>query len=468
MKELHTDVAVIGSGSAGLRARSAAERQGASVLLIEGGEYGTTCASVGCMPSKLLIAAADAAHAAAAAGEFGVHPGQIRIDGTRVMQRVREMRDQFTGKVAAMTRKLPEEQRLMGTARFEDPHTLIVGEHTRVTAQRIVIATGSRPSMLPMFADLGDRVVTNEDVFSWQDLPRSVAVFGPGIIGLELGQALHRLGVRIRMFGIQGLLGPLTDPEVKARADALFRAEFPLDTDARVESVERTDDGVAVRFYDRTGDGGRQQDAAVEHFDLLLAATGRTPRLDDLDLQHSGLELDSRGVPRYNPSTMQCGDSHIFIAGDAAGDLPILHEAADEGVIAGKNAARHPRIAPENRHVTLSIVFSDPQIAMVGARYADLDTEKTAIGSVDWSQDPRARMMHTDAGLLRLYADRDTGRLTGAEMLGPRAEHLGHLLAWSIEQELTVQQLLAMPFYHPVYEEGLRTALQSLAKELQG
>lgn len=470
MHELTTDVAIIGAGSAGLRVHKAAKAQGASVLLIEGGQYGTTCASVGCMPSKLMIAAADAAHSAVHAGVFGVHAGPIRIDGREVMQRVRSMRDQFTGKVAKMTRQIPEHERLSGHARFKDPHTLIVGDHTLVSAKSIVIATGSRAAVLPMFRDLDDRLAVNDDVFAWQDLPESVVVFGPGIIGLELGQALHRLGVRIRMFGIQRLLGPLTDPAVKEAAEEQFGGEFPLDTDARVESVRRNGDSVAVRFFDRMSDGSLAETPSEEEFELLLAATGRTPRVDDLGLENSGLELNQQGVPLYNPATMQCGTSHIYIAGDADADVPLLHEAADEGLIAGKNAALHPQAEPGRRHVPLSIVFSDPQIAMVGATFAelqpDIEQDRVAVGSVDWANDPRARMMNTNTGLLRLYGDKESGRLLGAEMLGPHAENIGHLLAWSLEQQLTVSELLDMPYYHPVYEEGLRSGLQSLIKAM--
>ena len=147
MRIARADVAIIGAGTAGLAAYRAARVAGATAMLIEGGPHGTTCARVGCMPSKLLIAAANAAHAVETAPAFGVHhDGAVRIDDRAVMDRVRRERDRFVGLVLREVERIPDEDRLRGHARFEDDHTLDVGGHTRVTSRTVVIATGSRPS----------------------------------------------------------------------------------------------------------------------------------------------------------------------------------------------------------------------------------------------------------------------------------------------------------------------------------
>jgi len=461
MREIEVDVAVIGAGSAGLRAYRNARQHADQVVLIEGGEYGTTCARVGCMPSKLLIAAAESAHHARGADKFGIRVSDVQVDGRAVMERVRTERDRFVGKATAMTRKIPEEDRLHGHARFEDRNTLRVGDDLRVRARSVVIATGSRPNVLPLFEGLGDRLVVNDDVFDWQVLPESVVVFGPGIIGLELGQALARLGVRIRMFGVGGFVGPLTDPDVKAMAEQHFQSEFPLDADARVESVARDGDAVVVRFQDADGE------VREERFEYLLAATGRRPNVDQLAIENADLPMDDKGMPVYDPYTMQCGDTSVFIAGDANNYLPLLHEAADEGVIAGHNAARFPDVAPGHRHCPLSIVFTDPQIAMVGYARGELEEGSYAVGELDFSAQARARVMGEDHGLMRVYGSYADGRFLGAEIFGPRAEHMGHLLAWCQEQGMTVAEMIDKPYYHPVLEEGLRNALQQLQQALQ-
>ena len=199
-----------------------------------------TCARVGCIPSQLLIAAAESVHQIEKAPQFGVHPqGNITINGREVMDRVKRERDRFVGFVLEGVDEIPAQDKIVGYAQFVDNNTLNIDGHTQVTAKRIVIATGSRPAYPNVWNELGDRLVINDDVFDWDDLPKSVAVFGPGVIGLELGQALHRLGVEIKLFGLGGQVGPLTDPEVMSYADKAFKQEFYLDANVKVEQMKR-------------------------------------------------------------------------------------------------------------------------------------------------------------------------------------------------------------------------------------
>ena len=463
MKRLDVDVAIIGAGSAGMTAYRAALAHTDSVLVIESGDYGTTCARVGCMPSKLLIAAGDAVHAASQARLFGVEVDGIRVDGKAVMRRVREERDRFVGFVLDAVDNWPARHKLRGRARFVAPHLLRVDDQCEVHAKRIVIATGSSPVLPPGWRDrLGERLIVNDDVFSWQDLPRSVAVTGGGVIGLELSQALSRLGVRVRLLGRKGRIGPLSDPAVVAAARAIFTGDMPFAPDTTQVEVERDGDGVLVRFTEN----------GVEHreqVDCMLVAAGRRANLQGLDLQHAGLELDEKGVPRADRQTGRIGESHIFMAGDAGTATPLLHEATDEGYLAGDNAGRYPHVQPHPRRAPLGIVFTDPQMAIVGVGYAALVDQgvRFETGTVNFDDQGRSRVMAQNRGLLAVYGEVGTGRFLGAEMIAPAAEHLGHLLAWALQQQQTVLQMLASPFYHPTVEEGLRTALRDLEKRLQ-
>ena len=458
--ELHTDVAIIGAGTAGLAAYRSAKAAGKRVLLVEGGPYGTTCARVGCMPSKLLIAPAEAAHAAGRYAGFGLAlEGRVNVDGKAVMARVRSERDRFVGFVTRGVDDIADTDKVRGIARFVDDRTLEVDGRITIKATSIVIATGSSPSYPAAWKALGDRVLTNDDVFELPDLPESVAVFGPGVIGLELGQALHRLGVRVKVFGRGGGVGPLSDPALLREARSIFGAEFYLDTDAHAE-VARGGDEVVVSY--RALDGSAQ----VERFAYLLAATGRTANVGRLALEHTSLATDARGVPLFDRTTLRCGDSSIFIAGDVNNDVPLLHEAADEGRIAGENAATFPDVHRGLRRALLSVVFSDPQIAIVGGGFGRLKETPHVTGEVAFANQGRARVMLRNQGLLHVYADSATGHFLGAEMLGPDAEHIGHLLAWALQMNLTVAQMLEMPFYHPVIEEGLRTALRDAQAKL--
>jgi dihydrolipoamide dehydrogenase len=462
MNIIQTDVAIIGAGSAGLPAYRAARAAGASAILIEGGPHGTTCARVGCMPSKLLIAAAEAAHAAQHTAPFGVHvDGVIRIDGREVMQRVKSERDRLVGFVLDSVEAIPANDKLTGYAHFIDDGLLQVGDRTRVRARSVVIATGSSPVIPPMYRALGDRVIINDDVFEWSDLPRKIAVVGAGVIGLELGQALAHLGVDVTVIGARGRVGPLTDPAIKAYAERTFQDSFRFEAQAEVEAVSRVGNEVQIRF--RTGNGEQVEDT----FEYVLVTAGRKPNFDRLALHNTSLTLDNKGMPVYDPRTLQVGTQPVFIAGDANGVLPLLHEAADEGRVAGTNAARFPDIAPLTRRAPISVLFSHPGIAMVGARHVDLEPGTFVTGEVSFENQGRSRVMLKNRGLMHVYVDKASRQFVGAEWMGPDAEHIAHLLAWALQMKLTVDAMLEMPFYHPVVEEGLRTALRDAAAALQ-
>lgn len=469
MKSMQVDVAVIGAGTSGIVAYRAAKAEGLNVLLIEGGAYGTTCARVGCMPSKLLIAAADAAHATGRAAGFGIYvEGSIRIDGREVMARVRRERDRFVASMVSAMERIPQSDHLQGHAVFLDNHLLAVGNHTRVTAKSIVIATGSHAVYPDSFKHLNDRLIISDDVFGWHDLPKSVAVMGLGIVGLEIGQALHRLGVRVALFGRDGNVGPLSDPEILDYALATFKQEFSLEADANVTDMQLEGGSVAIR---RTLANGEQ---LTEHFEYVLAATGRAPNVQNIGLEETTLRFDAKGVPLYDTKTTQTvssnGSSPIYIAGDAGNFIPLLHEAADEGYIAGKNAARFAKVEPVQpglRRASLGVVFTDPQIGIIGGGFKALKPGSFVTGQASFEDQGRARMLLQNKGLANLYADRTSGLFLGAEIMAPAAEHLAHLLAWALQNKMTVAQILEMPFYHPVLEEGLRSALQDLNAKLR-
>ena len=464
MNKRHVDVAIIGTGTAGMGAYRAAREHTDNLVLIEGGEYGTTCARVGCMPSKLLIAAAEAAYHSQHTELFGITTAQVKIDGKAVMTRIQNERDRFVGFVKEDVKGFDVNHKIKGYATFKDDHTLMIDNHTEITADRIVIATGSTPVYPSLFAEAADRLLTNDDIFELDDLPESVAVFGPGVIGLELGQALSRLGVRVKVFGRGGSVATLSDPEIREYAEKTFNQEFYLDTKAQVSNIRKQGEGVEVVYINKSGA------EVTEHFSYLLAATGRKPNVDKLGLGNTSVVLDKQGVPVFDHYSMQATPDHIFIAGDVNNELTLLHEAADEGRIAGGNAGRYPEVRAGRRRATLGVVFTDPQIANIGLNLAQLEARfagNYAVGQVSFEGQGRSRVMGKNKGIMKVYAEHGSGLLLGAEMFGPAAEHIGHLLAWALQQRLTIKEMLEMPFYHPVIEEGLRTALRDLNATLR-
>jgi dihydrolipoamide dehydrogenase len=446
------DVAIIGAGSAGLTALGEVRKQTDNFVLINDGSYGTTCARVGCMPSKALIEVSNAFHRRKVFDAFGVSGGEgLTVDIPAVLRRVRKLRDGFVAGMLKLTDELKDSS-IAGRARFLDSQVLAVGER-RVYAKKIIIATGSRPVIPKEWGRFGTGILTSDDLFEQETLPSHMAVIGMGAIGSEIAQAFSRLGITITGFGHNKHIAGLSDTAVNSQAVALMRAEFTLYLG---ETAEPVIEGKRIRVC--AGD----ESVVV---DKMIVALGRRPNVDKMGLENLGIELDEHGAPPFNTRTMQIADLPVYIAGDASRHLPFLHEAIDEGFIAAYNALRKEPACFERR-VPLEIVFTEPSIAVVGQSIDELDEHETVIGEVDFSKQARARMGEVNHGLLRVYVERSRGRLLGAEICAPQGEHLAHLLALAIQVKLTVRELLLMPFYHPVLEEGLRTALLDAASKL--
>ncbi|MDY0219941.1 MAG: dihydrolipoyl dehydrogenase [Desulfobacterium sp.] len=446
------DVAIVGAGTAGLAALRDVRDRTDNFVLINAGPYGTTCARVGCMPSKALIAAANAFHARTKLDEFGICGGSgLRADIPAVLRRVRSLRDRFVSGVLKRTKDLGV-RNIAGHARLDGPTRLIVGERT-IQAGQIVLAPGSSPIVPKPWRALGDRILTSDTLFDEEDLPFRIGVIGLGPLGVEIAQALARLGIDVHAFDTGKQIAGISDEKVADAAQDNLAKEFAIHLDTQVELAE-AGSGVEMRW-----EGGS---VTVEK---VIVAVGRRPNVDGLGLETLGVPLDENGMPEVDPMTMRIGSTPVLLAGDANGDKPLLHEAADEGHIAGFNATSKDPIHL-SRRTPLSMVFCDPVVASVGQRVKELDLETTLMGEVSFALQGRALMMQENRGLLRLYAARRDGRLLGAEMAIPAAEHMAHLLALAIGQELTVHDLLRMPYYHPTLEEGLRTALRTIAREL--
>lgn len=445
------DVIILGAGSAGLAALREVRKRTDHWRIVNDGPWGTTCARVGCMPSKMLIEAANAYHARRALHTFGIEGADaLRVDLPAVLRRVRALRDDFVAGTLAATDA--GERAISGHARLLDAQRVEVNGQV-YTARRIIIATGSRPIVPEDWLAFGNRILTTDTLFEQPTLGPRVAVIGLGPLGVEIAQALARLGVEVMAFATGKSVAGLSDPAINDALLARLKDEFIVNVGDKAELRE-----VAGGIQVTNG-------SATVVVDQVVAAMGRRPNLEHLGLDTLGVALDDKGRPPIDQCTLQVGNLPVFIAGDADGDRPLLHEAADEGHIAGLNALA-PTPRGFARRTPLAITFSQPQAAVVGQRHADLPQGQWVGGTVDFARQGRARVAQCNHGRLNVYAEHGSGRLLGAELCTPAGEHMAHLLALAVEQRLTVHDLLRMPFYHPVLEEGLRTALRDAASRL--
>jgi len=449
------DVAIIGSGTAGLTARSQVAKKTDNYVVIDDGILGTTCARVGCMPSKVLIEVANTYHRRLEFDRFGITGADhVGVDRKGVMRHVRELRDQFTGGVKKGMESWASHL-IRKRARFVDAHTLDLGDET-IQAGKIIIATGSKPIVPDAWKPYANYLIDTDGFFELEDLPQRMAVIGLGMVGIELGQALNRLGVDVTGITLDKSLGGLTDPAIQEAAFHFFSEEMTVRLGS-AEILGEEKGGLKIGCNDESW-----------VVDKVLLTMGRRPMVHDLGLENLGIELDKRGLPSFDSTTFQLGDLPVFIVGDANAVRPILHEAADEGWIAGHNAmADEPDCF--QRRTFLSIAFTDPNICMIGQSHRTLmgAGKDFIIGKASYEKQGRARIMARNKGLVHIYGDKKDGTLLGAELIAPHGEHLAHLMAWMMSFEKRAIDVLSLPYYHPVLEEALTHAFRDIARQCE-
>jgi len=448
------DVAIIGAGSAGLSAMAQVKRKTENFVLINGGELGTTCSRVGCMPSKAAIQVAETYHQRNLFNRFGITQGDnLSVDREEALEHIRDMRDIFVDQVLGSTTDEMGDEFIEGYATLTGPDMLEVNGEP-LQANKIILCTGSRPIIPKAWQQLGDRILTTDDLFEQENLPDNIAVIGLGVIGLELGQFMSRIGINVKGFDLSTNLAGLQDPAINKMAIQLLQKEFPVHLGHAV-SIEENGNGLLVS----AGDISYECDKA-------LVCIGRKANLDKLGLDTLGLQLNDKNLPPYDPRTMQVEGLPVYLAGDVTQSRPILHEANDDGKIAGYNAVREtPTLF--KRRTSMLITFSDPNIVQCGETLAQLNEDEIVIGQMRLAPLGRALIMGQNKGMLRIYADKKDGLIRGATMIGPKGENLIQLITLAIQCRLTVFDFLRMPFYHPTFEEAIQSALRDAAKQVE-
>ena len=464
-------VAVIGAGTAGQNAFRQASKIKDDVVIINEGFWTTTCIAVGCMPSKLLIAAADRAHDANHSAEFGVC-ATAQIDGVQVMKRVRDERSHFASYIKKQVDSWPEHKKIAGHAHI-NKQGLIEVNGELIEAEQIIVATGSSPFIPDGWADkLGNTMLTSDSVFELTDLPKSMAVIGAGAIGLELAQAFTRLGVDVTLLNRAKQVAGLIDDDINNKAIDCLSCELTMHLGSTITNVgTKTSDSdpkptAFVEYEDSTGSAQQWQG------EYVLVATGRRNNIKQLGVENLGVELDDKNRPKdLDKKTGQIGDLNVYIVGDANANIPLLHVASDEGYSAGSMVCENTEAAYVRPPAPpFSIVFCSPQIVNIGKSLTDIQQDpelEFVIGSVSFDNQGRSRVMGVNCGLLNIYGCKKTDRILGASMVGPDAEYIGHILATAIANDLSIKALLDTPFYHPTILEGLRTALRDVQYKME-
>ena len=467
-REIRADFAVICAGSGGLSVASGAAQLGQSVVLFEKGEMGADCLNVGCVPSKALIAAAHAAHAARADGRAGVRAGEPEVDFAAVMAHVRRA-------IAAIE---PHDSQ----TRFEGLGVTVVREHAafsgartvesdsvRVTAERIVIATGSRPKPPPVPGVEDVPYLDNETVWGLRELPRRLLVLGGGPIGVELAQAFARLGSEVVIVDASEVLGKEDRDLAQPVLDALAADGVRLLGGARVQRVEPAGSGVALVLEDERLEGTH-----------LLVASGRAVNIEGLNLEAAGVEYDDKGV--RTDARLRTSNRRVYAIGDVTGREAFTHAAGAHASLIIRKTLFAQRIDADAL-VIPRVTYTDPPLAAVGlteAQAREQHGDDVRVITTPFERIDRAQSEGDTRGFAKLIATAK-GRILGVGVVGAGADELIQPWILALSHGLKLRQMasgwippyptrgdinrqLASQWYQPVLFSDRTRRLVSLLK----
>ncbi len=454
------DLAIIGGGSAGYAAASAAAAAGLEVALIERAERPEgLCILRGCMPTKALLYAAEVHHLARNSSIWGLNVPTVTSDFARVMARKDAMVEEF----AAWRRHQLESGNfdwIRAQARFLDPHRIGLDSGAVITADHFLISTGSAigPAPDPSFESAG--YLTSDDALRLTERPRSLIVLGGGAIGLEFAQFFLRLGTRVQLLQRSPEILRDFDPDGAAELTKALEVEgMKLWAGTRLLSAHAEGAEKTVRFEH----AGRIETTRAE---AILLALGRRAQTRELGLANAGVETERDRI--LCNARMQTSVPHIYAAGDCAGPRQIVHVAVLQGETAAHNIAYPDQPREMNDRLSLSAVFTDPQIAQTGLseREAQRRNLPYLSASHPFSDHGKSMIMNVKRGFVKLLAAPQSGEILGGLCLGPSGAELIHEITIALAQRLTVQELVRIPHYHPTLAEIWTYPAEELANRI--
>ncbi|CAG7654431.1 dihydrolipoyl dehydrogenase [Paenibacillus allorhizosphaerae] len=442
------DVLVIGAGPGGYVAAIRAAQLGRSVLVVDKAELGGVCLNRGCIPSKALISAAHQYEVAKHGESIGIMADNVKVDFSKVQEWKSGIVKKQTGGVG-MLLKGNKIQVFNGEALFINEHEARVfndNETARYRFNYCIIATGSRPIELKAFP-FGKRILSSTEALSLSELPKSMVVIGGGYIGIELGQTFAKFGTKVTVLeGSDSILPGFEKELSQLVARNLKKSEVEIVTEALAQGCEQTDNEVTVTY---TVKGEEKKVTA----DYVLVTVGRRPNTDgDLSLELAGVEVGERGLIKVNEKG-QTNVPHIYAIGDIVPGPALAHKASYEAKVAGESIAGMPSVV--DYKVIPAVVFSDPEIAGVGLSETEAKAKgmNVTVGKFPYGANGRAQSMNATDGFVKLVADKDSGLLIGAQVVGAEASNLIAELTLGIEMGATLEDIALTIHAHPTLGE---------------
>ncbi|WP_170765683.1 dihydrolipoyl dehydrogenase family protein [Ruegeria lacuscaerulensis] len=448
MREFY-DVIVIGGGNAGFGVSAIAHEAGKSIAFIEALDFGGTCPNRGCTPKKVLVAAAHAMHEIERAATHGIELGKPRLDWAKLIQREKDLIGFIPNAMYELAEKRGDVFR--GTARFVGPDSVDVDGQV-IQGRNIVIATGSKPRPLPIPG--AEHMITSDEVLSDPTLPREVVFIGGGVIAMEFSHVYARAGVQVTILeALQQLLPRLDSDAVAALRAETERLGVAVKTGVSVTAIEKTADGLDVRFQHE----GRDQSVTAER---VVNGAGRIANIDGLNLEAGGVDHDGLRI-LIDDMMRSTSNPSVWVAGDAVAHSAQLSPVATyEGQIVGHNIVNGPTKKPDYS-VIPSAVYTVPALSSVGlteaeARERGLDVAVTVSDMSGWFS---VKTYAESAAWSKVLVDQNNDRIVGAHILGHHGDELIHLFAMAMRHGIPANDLKTSLYAFPTFAADVKSLI---------
>lgn len=461
------DLVVLGGGIGGYSAAIRAAQLGKSVAIVERDKLGGTCLHKGCIPSKALLRSAEVYATMKRADEFGVVSGPVSFDFTKAQSRKTAIVEQLYKGLQYVIAKhnitlIRGSGRIIGPSIFSPRSGSVAveledGETETLVPNQLIIATGSRPSMLPGLEADGKRIMTSDDALVMDKLPASIVIVGGGVIGVEWATMLSEFGVEVTIVEAEKRLLPAEDEDVSRELERLFKKRgVQLMTGAKllVQSVDVQAD--YVRMTVETAKGEQTVEA-----ETMLVCVGRMANADGIGLENTDVRIEN-GVIKVN-EYLQTTEPHIYAVGDVNGGLQLAHAAGHEGIAAAEHAAGKAA-RPHAAHLIPRCVYSRPEVASIGWSEREAKELGYELKTAKFSFKPlgKALVYGENDGFVKVVADAKTNDLLGVHIIGPNATDLIAEAALAKLLDATPWEVGSAIHPHPTLSEALGEAMLSV------
>jgi dihydrolipoamide dehydrogenase len=454
------DVAIIGSGPGGYVAAIRCAQLGMKTALIEKYDnLGGTCLNVGCIPSKALLDSSEHYHNAIHSfSAHGIEVGGIAVNFEKMIARKNKVVSDIVSGVRFLMNK-NKIQTFYGYGSFVDPNTITITKRlepenqTTIKAQKVIIATGSKPASLPGVPIDKERIITSTEALSLSEVPKELVVIGGGVIGLELGAVYARLGSKVKVIEYSDSLIPSMDRELGKEIHKILRTQLQMEffMNHKVQEAVRSGDKVTVNAIND------KEERVAFSADYCLVSVGRRPYTEKLGLEKIGIELDERGRIPVNEH-LETRVKGIYAIGDVIRGAMLAHKASEEGIMVAENLAGKPTHI--NYLAIPSVVYTWPEVAGVGYTEEEIKAKNIPYksGKFPFRALGRARAAHDTDGFIKVLAHQTTDEILGVHMIGARCADLIAEAVVAMEFRASAEDIAMFSHPHPTFSEALKEA----------